>query len=218
MSRPVLWELPVSYAAVGATQAVDLMQYPPRGYRPYEKSVRIGYGPARWDFAWHAVLSWGVKIRSGFTIEFADKPPQGADTSYTPVSFDAEGTPISAATIGADGDAVYGPDGMPFVTPGDSAWLLAPVGPFRFREPVRVVYVVDEPNRKGFAYGTLPGHPLSGEDAFFVDQADDGSVWLTVRSLSRPATGLWWLLYPALRIGQVIFRRRYLRALSGPTE
>ena len=28
-------------------------------------------------------------------------------------------------------------------------------GPFRVKAPARVVYVIDEPNRKGFAYGTL---------------------------------------------------------------
>ena len=29
--------------------------------------------------------------------------------------------------------------------------------------PCRVVYVIDEPERAGFAYGTLPGHPETGE-------------------------------------------------------
>lgn len=32
-------------------------------------------------------------------------------------------------------------------------------GPFRLNAPCRVVFVIDEPSRKGFAYGTLPGHP-----------------------------------------------------------
>jgi len=40
--------------------------------------------------------------------------------------------------------------------------------------PVRVVYVVNEDRRKGFAYGTLPGHPESGEEAFVVELRDDG--------------------------------------------
>src|SRR6516164_10918085 len=34
--------------------------------------------------------------------------------------------------------------------------------------PCRVVYVVDEPDIRGFAYGTLPGHPESGEARFVV--------------------------------------------------
>ena len=44
--------------------------------------------------------------------------------------------------------------------------------------PARVVYVIDEPLRKGFAYGTLPGHPETGEEAFIVEYRDDDSVWL----------------------------------------
>ena len=32
--------------------------------------------------------------------------------------------------------------------------------------PCRVVYVIDEPDIRGFAYGTLPGHPESGEERF----------------------------------------------------
>ena len=36
------------------------------------------------------------------------------------------------------------------------------------KAPCRVVYVVDEPHVRGFAYGTLPGHPESGEERFVV--------------------------------------------------
>lgn len=39
----------------------------------------------------------------------------------------------------------------------DSFWLVAHLGPVTVREPVRVVAVVDEPDRRGFAYGTLDG-------------------------------------------------------------
>lgn len=79
--------------------------------------------------------------------------------------------------------------------------------------PCRVVYVVDEPHRGGFAYGTLPGHPERGEEAFVVERDDDGSVWLRVRAFSRPAGAIFWIGYPLLRLLQEIFTRRYLRAL-----
>jgi uncharacterized protein (UPF0548 family) len=36
------------------------------------------------------------------------------------------------------------------------------------REPVRVVAVADLPDRRGFAYDTLPGHPVTGEEAFIA--------------------------------------------------
>ncbi|MFD4355938.1 DUF1990 family protein [Nocardia sp. NPDC058518] len=87
-------------------------------------------------------------------------------------------------------------------------------GPVSVHEPVRVVAVVDTENRCGFAYGTLPGHPVSGEEAFVVHRDSTGAVSLTLRSLTRPApTGLWRFTFPILLLAQRFFRRRYLRAL-----
>ncbi len=42
------------------------------------------------------------------------------------------------------------------------------LGPLRTWATCRVVYVLDEAERKGFAYGTLPGQPESGEESFIV--------------------------------------------------
>lgn len=80
-------------------------------------------------------------------------------------------------------------------------------------EPVEVVAVVQESNRVGFAYRTLPGHPVSGEEAFIVHRHGN-EVRLTVRSLTRAAPQQpWRALYPLLRIAQLIVRKRYLRSL-----
>jgi uncharacterized protein (UPF0548 family) len=49
----------------------------------------------------------------------------------------------------------------------------------------RIVRVVDEPDRFGFAYGTLPLHPEVGEECFLVTREPDG-VWVRVRSASKP--------------------------------
>lgn len=80
--------------------------------------------------------------------------------------------------------------------------------------PCRVVYVVDEPDRRGFAYGTLPGHPEIGEELFCVrfDPATE-EVHAEVTAFSRP--GLWWsrLGGPVVRLAQRLIARRYLRAL-----
>jgi uncharacterized protein (UPF0548 family) len=81
------------------------------------------------------------------------------------------------------------------------------------RETVRVVRVIDEPRRKGFAYGTLPEHPLRGEEAFIVEWRDDETVELIVRSFSRPSTIYGWMAYPILLLAQNFFVRRYLRVL-----
>lgn len=99
------------------------------------------------------------------------------------------------------------------VAEGADFWLVASVGPVRVREPVRVVAVVDREDRRGFAYGTLTGHPVSGEEAFVVHRTPDGEVRLTLRSLTRPSRGLWRAVFPALLVAQRWYRRRYLAAL-----
>ena len=61
------------------------------------------------------------------------------------------------------------------------------VGLGLLQAPCRIVWTIDEPRRAGWAYGTLPGHPESGEEAFIVDRTGDGTVWLTITAFSRPA-------------------------------
>ena len=182
--RVGLLQRQLNYDAVGATSVTAAVFRCPTGYRVYERTVRIGEGSTRWEFASTAVLEWGVKTRSGFSVL-------------------------------ADGQVSGDP---PTVRLDRRYCLVAHVGPFRITEPIQVVWVVDEPNRAGFAYGTLAGHPVSGEESFVVERHADGSVWLTLRSLSRPSTGIWRVAYPGVAIAQRWYRRRYLRALSGPTQ
>jgi uncharacterized protein (UPF0548 family) len=90
--------------------------------------------------------------------------------------------------------------------------VLGRLGPFL--APCRVVYVIDEENRRGFAYGSLPGHAVIGEEMFAVRyNPADGGVYSEVAAFSRPAT--WWsrLGSPALRVMQRIVTRRYLTAV-----
>jgi uncharacterized protein (UPF0548 family) len=79
--------------------------------------------------------------------------------------------------------------------------------------PVRVVYVLDEEHRSGLAYGTLPGHPESGEEAFVVELLDDGRVRFTISAFSRPASLLARLGGPVSRVVQSRVTNRYLRAI-----
>jgi uncharacterized protein (UPF0548 family) len=80
--------------------------------------------------------------------------------------------------------------------------------------PCRVVYVVDEPDRRGFAYGTLPGHAESGEELFLVryDPATE-NVFADVTAFSRHA--MWWsrLASPFTSLVQRVVTSRYLKAL-----
>lgn len=84
---------------------------------------------------------------------------------------------------------------------------------FSVRAPVRVVDVVDMPDEYAFAYGTLPGHPESGEERFTLSRHDD-QVSLTVTAFSRPATWMTRLAGPFGRAAQDVMTRRYLRALA----
>ena len=87
-------------------------------------------------------------------------------------------------------------------------------GRFAVAAPCVVVYTVDEPRRRGFAYGTLVGHPEQGEELFLVELRQDETVALTIRAFSRPA--LWWsrAAGPAARVAQRLVTERYLRSLG----
>ncbi|MDO3646050.1 DUF1990 family protein [Nocardia mangyaensis] len=101
--------------------------------------------------------------------------------------------------------------------PGTELTVRLGLGPLVITAPCRVVYVLADPNRSGFAYGTLPGHPEIGEELFAVeyDPADD-TVYGLVTAFSRPGTWYVRLGGPAVRMIQRWFAIRYLRTL--PTE
>lgn len=71
----------------------------------------------------------------------------------------------------------------------------------------RIVYVIDEPRRFGFAYGTLPGHVERGEERFLVEHATDDSVWYDILAFSQPRHLLTKLGYPLVRRLQKQFGR-----------
>jgi uncharacterized protein (UPF0548 family) len=75
----------------------------------------------------------------------------------------------------------------PRAAPGVTLRAGLGIGPLRLWVPCEVVWVVDTGERTGFGYGTLPGHPESGEESFVVTREADGTVWFTVRAFSRPA-------------------------------
>jgi uncharacterized protein (UPF0548 family) len=82
------------------------------------------------------------------------------------------------------------------------------------RAPARVVYVIEEENRRGFAYGTLRGHPESGEELFAVRyDPSTKAVYAEVTAFSRHAT--WWskAAGPITSLLQRVVTRRYLTAV-----
>jgi uncharacterized protein (UPF0548 family) len=79
--------------------------------------------------------------------------------------------------------------------------------------PCRIVRVIDEQARWGFAYGTLPGHPEQGEEAFVVSISADETVLFEIVAFSRPGDPLVRLSGPLGRGIQKGGTNCYLRAL-----
>jgi len=78
----------------------------------------------------------------------------------------------------------------------------------------RVVWSVDDDDRVGFGYGTLPVHPESGEEAFVVERTPGGDVVVEVVAFSRPRHVLAKLGGPVARRQQRKATRGYVDALS----
>ncbi|MEZ5180090.1 MAG: DUF1990 family protein [Acidimicrobiales bacterium] len=95
---------------------------------------------------------------------------------------------------------------------GATVVVVLPFGPFEVVAPDRIVAVVDEPDRFGFVYGTLAGHPELGEELFLAERLDDRTLRLTIRIHARPGTALHPNRRPDRRRLQRIAARRYLAA------
>lgn len=104
--------------------------------------------------------------------------------------------------------------GTPAAAVGAEVQLGFGVGPLRLTAGCRVVEVVDTPQRRGFTYGTLAGHPEVGEESFLVEHRADGRVVGRVIAFSRPGR---WFTRLAGPVGLLLQRRtarRYLAALG----
>lgn len=88
---------------------------------------------------------------------------------------------------------------------GTEVVTLLGVGPLTVAAPTRVVWA----DHEGFGYGTLPGHPFEGEEAFRV-VLRDGDLWLDVEAYSRPA----WVVARAAGPLVGAFQRVYVRLLA----
>ncbi len=106
---------------------------------------------------------------------------------------------------------------QPALEPGGNVALAIRVWPLWVTAACRIVDVIDEANRFGFAYGTLPHHPESGEESFVVsrDPATD-VVTLEITAISRPASWPAKLGGPVGRAFQRFMAGRYLDGFENP--
>jgi uncharacterized protein (UPF0548 family) len=82
----------------------------------------------------------------------------------------------------------------------------------------RVIYVIDEPRRFGYAYGTLPGHIECGEERFLIEWLNDDSVWYDILAFSRPRHPLVRASYPFARMLQKKFARESMLRVKELTQ
>jgi uncharacterized protein (UPF0548 family) len=102
----------------------------------------------------------------------------------------------------------------PVIEVGSTVALSIPVGPMSVSASARIVEVVDEPNRFGFTYATLPHHPEDGEESFIVERRADGSVHYVITAVWRPAMILTRLIPPLTGFVQRRAIGRYLAGVS----
>jgi len=102
--------------------------------------------------------------------------------------------------------AAIEPAGIP-IAEGEVAGVLLRVFGVWFLNAARIVYVIDEPRRFGFAYGTLPGHAERGEERFLVEWHPDDTVVYTIVAFSRPR---YWLARVAKPVARML-QRRFVR-------
>lgn len=89
------------------------------------------------------------------------------------------------------------------------------VGPLLLVAPCRIIYTTKTSTRFGFAYGTLPGHPEQGEEAFHVQLDRHGDVTAEIVAFSRPADLTTRLAGPVARQIQKVATKRYIEGISG---
>lgn len=199
----------VDYAAVGATQAADLMGYPPERSVPAEDAWRIGSGEARFASSADALLSWTALRGAGLTLSEV-VPASGP--MYSGVGFDAEGVPVAPSRMEAD--QRFDADGTPYVGAGTTVQVHGRVRGMRADAQLRVISHVEETRRVGFALGTVAGSVVSGEESFMIEWRDNDEVWFTVRAFDRPVSTLYRLWPPLVKRRRRELFQGYLRAIS----
>ncbi|NKY84811.1 DUF1990 family protein [Nocardia veterana] len=113
------------------------------------------------------------------------------------------------------GTGIFRHADTPTARPGTALTVRLGIAGLGITAPCRVIYVLDEPNRRGFAYGTLPGHPEIGEEQFAVEyDPSDRSVYAVVAAFSRPAAWYTRLGGPAVRAVQRFIAGRYIAAIE----
>ena len=96
-------------------------------------------------------------------------------------------------------------DPHPMIKRGNTVAVLFRIFGLWWINSARIVYTFDDPDRFGFAYGTLPGHLERGEECFWIERDRDDTISYHIRAFSKPAHWLIWMAYPMARFFQKQF-------------
>lgn len=209
MRRATFRDQTVDYAAVGASQAADLLQYPPEKSLPAVSAWRIGSGEDRFRKAAEDLLSWRVLTDAG--LELTDVRPS-TGTGYTGVSFGADGLPVAPSKN--DDDQRFTPDGVPYVTAGATAHITGRARGRKANGDYRVIFVTEEDRRVAYALGTVDATLVSGEVLFSVEWRENDEVWFEVRAFDVPVKWIYRLFRRLVRRRRRMMNGAYLRAVS----
>jgi uncharacterized protein (UPF0548 family) len=190
-----------TYSPVGATRAMlHENASPPTGYRVLRSRFRID--SASFSRTSPSPGSSDASGSSGAGPSFASLGALGSG-----YSFEALGDALLTWRLHkAAGTRPL--TSSPRVVPGAVVTTRVPL-----RAPCVVVWVIRNGRHIGFGYGTLPGHPFAGEEAFELSIGPDGAIWFTVTAFSRPARWFTRLGGPAAPLLQHAYARHLARTL-----
>ncbi|QIM18553.1 DUF1990 family protein [Leucobacter coleopterorum] len=164
-------EMPVTYAAVGASKLADVVRFPPEGTESYSEALQLGSGQERFVAASSLLMTWGAQRGAGIEVS---EIARGSEEAYVGPEFDESGHAQGLRVR----EEQFGPDGEPYIVPGTSAvFSVAGQAP----RSVLVVYTVEEDQIVGFAWGTCDEDGVVGEQRFTVEIREDQTVWAVAR-------------------------------------
>ncbi|WP_070008715.1 DUF1990 family protein [Streptomyces abyssalis] len=156
---------------------------------------------------------------AGATADATGSRPAGFRTLHVSTQVGSGGADFELAAEAVMTWRLHRAAGVRFVTearraaPGVEVLVGLGWGGLRVNAPCRVVWTADRERRTGWGYGTLPGHPVRGEEAFVVVQDEDGTVRLDVLAFSRPSAWFTVAAGPLLPVFQRWYARRCGRVL-----
>ncbi|MCY0904072.1 DUF1990 family protein [Arthrobacter sp. H14-L1] len=155
------------------------------GYRWVHKSIVVGSGRAVYERLAEGILSWEIQRGAGLAVRGPDRAVPGARV--------ISGFGLGDLRLPVPCQVVWAQEPVATVDPDEQC------GPARGE-------------MAGFGYGTLPGHPASGEEAFIARFGEDGAVRFDVLAFSKPAGLIFRLAAPVTTLSQRLITQRYLHA------